>query len=69
MQCISTGIPTSFQHKCAIAMCEIKMAVAVEFGVAQTEELNELERELLELCSVDVEDVSIKKRDFCKRCR
>ena len=45
-----------------------KMAVAEEFGT-QTEELNELERELLDLCNVDVEDVSIKKRDFCKRCR
>ena len=46
------------------------MAASLDVDVTtQTEELNELECELLDLCNVDVEDVSTKKRDFCKRCK
>lgn len=46
------------------------MAASLDVGnLMQTEELNELECELRDLCSVDVEDVSAKKRGFCKRCK
>lgn len=50
--------------------CSGKMAASLDIdNLTQTEELNEVECELRDLCSVDVEDVSVKKRDFCKRCK